>query len=491
MSAPSLAVKTAQLAFDPVQALNQISNEADWIGIRYACETHHHRSARNGHMEANQVHQSRGAMIEALVGGQIAYAATSDLSLQGLRRAAGLASKMARATADHRRSDLSTRQRPPSVARHEGPSRIRLDQMSLEGFTGQLIQATKRLKVSDSIVTAVAEATLVESETHYVTSSGTDLRQQHLLSYQNFGAIAAEGAETQQRSLNGPTARCLQSGLESFDWDELLDECEKTGQEALALLKADNCPDETMDLILSPDQMLLQIHESIGHPLELDRILGDERNYAGWSFVRPQDFGTLQYGSPLMNIVFDPGLLGEFASYAFDDGGAPAQREYLIREGLLLRGLGGLESQSRSGIPGVANFRSSGWNRAPIDRMANINLEPGTTSFEAMLGQVERGIFMQSNRSWSIDDYRNKFQFGCEYAQLIEEGRLTRVLKNPNYRGITLPFWHSLQAVGTPETFKMYGTPYCGKGEPNQMIRVGHASPVCLFKNIEVFGGAR
>lgn len=491
MSFPSLAIETASTDFDAVAALNRISTEADWLGIRYASEVHHHRSARNGHMESNQVLQTRGAMIEALVGGQIAYAATSDLSPEGINRAARLASEMARATADQRRSDLSMAQRPASVASHRGPSRIRLDQISLESFTGHLIKATERLKVSDSIVTAVAEATLVESETHYVTSSGTDLHQQHLLSYQNFGAIAAEGNETQQRSLNGPTARCLQSGLESFDWDALLDECEKTGQEALALLKADNCPDETMDLILSPDQMLLQIHESIGHPLELDRILGDERNYAGWSFVKPEDFGTLQYGSPIMNIVFDPGMTGEFASYAFDDGGAPAQREYLIREGLLLRGLGGLESQSRSGIPGVANFRSSGWNRAPIDRMANINLEPGHTAFEAMLSQVERGVFMQSNRSWSIDDYRNKFQFGCEYAQLIEEGRLTRVLKNPNYRGITLPFWHSLQAVGSPETFKMYGTPYCGKGEPNQMIRVGHASPVCLFKNIEVFGGAK
>lgn len=491
MSAPSLAVQTALAAFDPVSALNAVSQEADWLGLRFACETHHHRSARNGHMESNQILQTRGVMIEALVEGQIAYAATSDLSPQGLSKAARLASEMARATAEHRRSDLSVQQRPASVARHQGPSKIRLDQISLEDFTDHLIKATQRLKVSDAIVTAVAEATLVESETHYVTTSGTDLRQHHLLSYQNFGAIAAEGGETQQRSLNGPTARCLQSGLESFNWDELLDECERTGQEALALLGAENCPDETMDLILSPDQMLLQIHESIGHPLELDRILGDERNYAGWSFVKPEDFGTLQYGSSLMNIVFDPGLSGEFASYAFDDGGAPAEREYLIREGRLLRGLGGLESQSRSGIPGVANFRSSGWNRAPIDRMANINLEPGNTSFDDMLAQVERGVYMQSNRSWSIDDYRNKFQFGCEYAQLIEEGRLTRVLKNPNYRGITLPFWHSLKAVGSSETFKMYGTPYCGKGEPNQMIRVGHASPTCLFKNIEVFGGAR
>lgn len=491
MPPPSLSIANTLGEFDPVSALNSLTNEADWIGLRFVSETHHHRSARNGRIESNQILQTQGAMLEALVQGQIAYAATSDLTHRGLTQAVRIATELARSTADQRRSDLSPRQRAAGIGRYESPSKVRLDQVRLDDFTGHLIEATHRLRVSDAIVTAVAEATLVESITHYVTSSGADLRQQHLLSYQNFGAIAAEGSETQQRSLNGPTARCLQSGLESFQWDELLDECERTGQEALALLEADNCPDETMDLILSPDQMLLQIHESIGHPLELDRILGDERNYAGWSFVKPEDFGSLQYGSPLMNIVFDPRLSGEFASYAFDDGGSPAEKEYLIREGRLLRGLGGLESQSRSGIPGVANFRSSGWNRAPIDRMANINLEPGSTPFEAMLSQVERGVFMQSNRSWSIDDYRNKFQFGCEYAQLIEEGRLTRVLKNPNYRGITLPFWHSLQAVGNFDTFRMYGTPYCGKGEPNQMIRVGHASPTCLFKNIEVFGGAR
>jgi predicted Zn-dependent protease len=122
--------------------------------------------------------------------------------------------------------------------------------------------------------------------------------------------------------------------------------------------------------------------------------------------------------------------------------------------------------------------------------MANLNLEPGCTSLDQLIASVDRGIYMQSNRSWSIDDYRNKFQFGCEYAQLIEEGRLTRVVKNPNYRGLTLPFWHSLAAVGDAETFGLFGTPYCGKGEPNQMIRVGHASPACLFRNIEVFGGA-
>jgi predicted Zn-dependent protease len=206
--------------------------------------------------------------------------------------------------------------------------------------------------------------------------------------------------------------------------------------------------------------------------------------------VKLEDFGKLQYGSKLMNVTFDPTVSSEFASYAFDDGGLKAEREYLIKEGILVRGLGGKESQVRSGIDGVANFRASSWNRAPIDRMANINLEPGNSSFEDIIGNVEKGIYVESNRSWSIDDYRNKFQFGCEYGKLIENGKLTKTIKNPNYRGISNPFWNSLKMVGNGDTNGIYGTPNCGKGEPNQVIRVGHASPLCLFENVQVFGGA-
>ena len=265
---------------------------------------------------------------------------------------------------------------------------------------------------------------------------------------------------------------------------------QKIGEQAIELLDADECPKGEMDLVIASDQMMLQIHESVGHALEVDRILGDERNYAGWSFVNLDDFGKLQYGSELMNITFDPTLSSEFASYAFDDGGLEATKEYLIKDGVLKRGLGGKESQIRSGVSGVANFRASSWNRAPIDRMANINLEPGESSFDDIISSVENGVYMESNRSWSIDDYRNKFQFGCEYAKLIENGKLTKTLKNPNYRGISNPFWNSLKMIGNNDTFSIYGTPNCGKGEPNQVIRVGHASPVCLFENIQVFGGA-
>ena len=260
-------------------------------------------------------------------------------------------------------------------------------------------------------------------------------------------------------------------------------------EEAQELLAAPNCPEGRMDLVLAPDQMILQIHESIGHPIELDRILGDERNYAGTSFLKLDDFGKFRYGSELLNVIFDPGREGQLASYAFDDDGTPAERAYLIREGVLLRGLGGALSQARSGAPGVACSRAVGWNRPPIDRMANLNVEPGDSSLDEIIASVESGVYMKTNCSWSIDDSRLKFQFGCEWARRIEKGKLAGVVKNPNYRGNTPEFWRSLRRVGGPETFEVLGTPNCGKGEPNQMIRVGHASPVCLFGGVEVFGG--
>jgi predicted Zn-dependent protease len=205
--------------------------------------------------------------------------------------------------------------------------------------------------------------------------------------------------------------------------------------------------------------------------------------------VTPDMFGTYRYGSDLLNITFDPTIPEQFVSYGFDDDGLPASREYLIQHGILQRALGGLTSQIRANIPGVANARAQSWNRPPIDRMANINLEPGDASLEEMITAVERGIYMRTNCSWSIDDSRNKFQFGCEWGQLIEGGCLTTVVKNPNYRGISATFWRSLKMVGNRNTFEIMGTPNCGKGEPNQVIRTGHAAPACLFANVEVFGG--
>jgi predicted Zn-dependent protease len=297
---------------------------------------------------------------------------------------------------------------------------------------------------------------------------------------------ANQGSDTQVRSMD----HAQQGGYEQVERSGFVGSGARLAQEALQLLAAPNCPSGRMDLLLLPDQMMLQVHESIGHPLELDRILGDERNYAGTSFVTPEMFGSYRYGSELLNVTYDPTRREELASFAYDDDGTPAQKVFLIRNGILVAPLGGRLSQARAGLPGTANSRACAWNRPPIDRMANINVEPGATSLDAMIASIKRGVLMRTNVSWSIDDSRNKFQFGCEWGELIEDGRRTGAVKNPNYRGVSATFWRSLRAVGDASTFEVHGTQYCGKGEPNQVIPCGHAAPACVFADVDVFGGA-
>jgi predicted Zn-dependent protease len=478
------------MPFDLHQALDVLDIPADWVGLRQVTETTTVRYIRDRKPQSNGKSFSQGVMVEVLARGQFGYAATNRLNPASLQAAARLAYQQAIAASEWAIHPFTIDARPQAIGQYHSPLLKPLDFISTGDLNDLLIQVCQALQVSDQVVKTSAMAYLVETEQRFVSSNGSDLEQKFFLVGTDYEATAQDGTVVQKRTDNGMLARCYQAGLEVFDPQAVLARSQQIGEQAVALLSAVECPDTTTTLVLAPDQMMLQIHESIGHPLELDRILGDERNYAGSSFVKLSDFGTLVYGSPLMNVTFDPTVSGEFASYAFDDAGVPAQKEYLIKEGLLLRGLGSSESQSRARVPGVANFRSSSWNRAPIDRMANLNLEPGSSSLEEIVGNIESGVYMESNRSWSIDDYRNKFQFGCEYARQITNGQLGQPLKNPNYRGVTNQFWRSLVNVGDRNTVEIYGTPYCGKGEPNQAIRVGHASPVCAFENIEVFGGA-
>jgi len=337
------------------------------------------------------------------------------------------------------------------------------------------------------------EATLWSTHTHqaYLTADGGAVEQEFRFVVPNLSATAYANGETQTRSHGGRyNGFCRQGGLEILDAFGLAGSGRTVGEGALELLAAPDCPTGTMDVVLMPDQMMLQIHESIGHPLELDRILGDERNFAGTSFVTLDMFGRYRYGSELLNVTHDPTRPEEFASYGWDDDGAAAEKHYLIRDGILERPLGGTISQKRAGIAGVASTRASAWNRAPIDRMANLNIEPGISTLEELVAGVEHGVMMRTNVSWSIDDSRNKFQFGCEWGRVIRGGRLAEVVKNPNYRGISATFWRSLSGVGDASTFVVNGTPFCGKGEPSQVIRVGHAAPACRFANVDVFGGA-
>ncbi|KAM3094684.1 TldD/PmbA family protein [Phormidesmis sp. 146-35] len=469
--------------------LSALTVSADWVGLRATREASTTRSVRDGIPETNGTSITQGLMVEVLVNGQIGYAATNSLKFASVQAAAESAYRQAIAASEWNIHATALSARPKVVGQYTSPILKPFDALTPGEINEILVKICHTLKVDDRIVQASATALTTEKDTWFVSSNGSEVEQKFWQIGTDYAATAQDGGIIQRRSHNGWLAHCYQGGLEYLVTPDLWERVQQIGEQAIELLTVEDCPTETTTLVLAPDQMLLQIHESVGHPLELDRILGDERNYAGGSFVKLEDFGQRVYGSPLMNITFDPTVSGEFASYHFDDTGAPASREYLVKEGILQRGLGGLESQGRSGVLGVSSTRASSWNRPPIDRMANLNLEPGTASFDEIIGGIDRGVYMESNRSWSIDDQRHKFQFSCEYAKLIENGKLTKTVRNPNYRGVTPQFWSSLVKLGDRDTWQMYGTPVCGKGEPNQVIWVGHGSPMAVFANVEVFGG--
>lgn len=486
---------TSTLVQDPADILQQtlaiLDIPADWVGIRALREVSHHRSMRDGNPERNSKSRDQGAMVEVLVNGHLGYAATNQLTVEGLRTAAQKAYHQAKAASPWQIHRFTSDIRPTVAGQYRSPIQQGFSGVSAADINDLLARICRGLKVTDTIVQTNASISTEETDIWLVSSSGTQVHQQFAFLVSHFGATAQAGPVVQTRHHNGPGANCYQGGWEGLTQDaELWQAVDRVGTQAVELLTAPECPEMTTTLVLAPDQMMLQIHESIGHPLELDRILGDERNYAGGSFVKPEDFGQLAYGSELMNVTFDPTIAHEFASYGFDDTGVTAKKEFLIRQGRLERGLGSHESQTRLGVPGVACARVTSWDRPPIDRMANVNLEPGETSFDEMIAGIEDGVYMEANRSWSIDDQRYKFQFGCEYAKRIRHGALAETLRNPNYRATTSQFWHSLVKVGDRQSWQTFGTPYCGKGEPNQVIRVGHGAPVCAFEAIEVFGGA-
>jgi predicted Zn-dependent protease len=463
--------------------------------VRGVVERSEELTVRQGVAQAPSRAVDAGAMVTVVDRGGLGYAATSDTSAAGLGAAFARARDLAHAGAGRSVFDFG---RLPPVApqgRYAGAVQRPASALPLADRLALLMQVSAATRVDGRIVDWLATLWTVDTEQLFVTGDGGHAAQRFSFVIPNVQATATIGGVTQTRSAHGQyNGYCQQGGLEVLDRARFADDGPRVAHEALALAAAPQCPSGEMDVILMPDQMMLQIHESIGHPLELDRILGDERNFAGTSFVTLGMFGQYRYGSDLLNVSYDPSRGEQLASFAWDDDGSASERQLVIERGILKRPLGGAVSLARARaqgaqLDGVATTRAAGWNRAPIDRMSNLNVEPGTSTLAEMIASVEHGVLMRTNCSWSIDDSRNKFQFGCEYGQLIRDGRPAEVVRNANYRGISATFWRSLAMVGDASTFEVMGTPFCGKGEPAQVIRVGHASPACKFSRVAVFGG--
>ncbi len=464
--------------------LAAMPSDVEFASARHVAERGTHLEVRDGVVQPSMTGHEEGVMFTVWHNGGLGYGATSDISDSGLAAAAADAARWASATAG--RSVIDSCPLQHTVGDFESAvSRP-------AGGVGELIEMLAhheaKLAGDDRIVDRAVSLSLIDIESLLLTNGGGRVQQIIHQVFPDMRVTANNGSLTQSRTY-GAGALAGQGGLEVLDRHGFAEAAPRLVSQVLELLAAPNCPSGNMDLVLEPDQMVLQIHESIGHPLELDRILGDERNYAGTSFVTPEMFGSYHYGSDLLNVTFDPTVPGQLAAYAYDDDGTPAQRTHLIANGVLQRPMGGSISQARANMSGVANSRACSWNRPPMDRMANLNVEPGDSTAEQLVEEVEHGILMETNVSWSIDDSRNKFQFGCEYGRLIENGELSTVVRNPNYRGISATFWRNLSGVANADSFSVMGVGNCGKGEPNQQVRVGHASPRCRFSDVAVFGG--
>ncbi|MGE0799724.1 MAG: TldD/PmbA family protein [Lautropia sp.] len=472
----------------------------DFWSLRAVAEQSESLRVRQDIAEAPARGSDRGAMVTVVADGGIGHAATADLDAAGLKRAFDQARALASAMAGRgvHRFDAGTL--PSPRGQHQGPYRRPLPATLAERI--ELLRvACAALRIDARIVDWSAQLQTAETEQIHLTGDGGLALQRFHYTVPNLTAVAQAAGQTQIRTSGGQyNGFCRQGGYEVLERSGLLTDGARVADEAIQLALAPNCPSGDLDLLLMPDQMILQIHESIGHPLELDRILGDERNFAGTSFVTPEMLGSYRYGSECLNVAYDPEPADEFASFAFDDDGSAARKTLLIERGILLQPLGGAVSMARArgldpagrwSTTPVATARASSWNRAPIDRMSNLNIEPGDASLADLIGGIDDGVLMKTNCSWSIDDSRNKFQFGCELGQRIRGGRLAELVRNPNYRGVSATFWRSLARVGDASTRETLGTPYCGKGEPMQVVRVGHASPACVFRSVAVFGAAQ
>jgi len=433
-------------------------------------------ATKNGNVEAVNDVESEGLGVRVLVGGAWGFAADRRLSEDGARDAARRACAFARAAGGGKRTlaDLEPQRGTFATAVEIDPFSISLDEKI--AFCLEAENGLKRpeVKVSEAFVRALLERKLL------VSSEGTDVEQTLVECGGGIQATAVSDGLTQMRSYPASGGLSAQAGWEYVRGLDLAREAPRVGEQGAALLRSPECPAGVTDIVLDADQVELQLHESVGHPTELDRVLGFEAAYAGTSFLQPGDCGSLRYGSEHMNVTADPTTPGGLGTFGFDDEGVPATAQPIVREGVLVGWLGSREV----GFPG--SMRADGWSRMPLVRMTNLHLEPGEGSLADLIAGVDKGLYLETNKSWSIDDKRLNFQFGTQVAWEIVDGKLGRMFRDPIYTGITPQFWGSLDAVAGREEWKLHGLTNCGKGQPGQTAHVSHGTAPARFRRVQV-----
>ena len=460
-------------------------------GARYADarvmdSRHESMDARNGEIEALTQESSAGVGVRALIGSGWGFAATADLSPDAARSAGERAAAIARASASVPGPALELAPVEAQQGSWENP--VVEDPLSVPlGEKGDLLVSVTRTMREHGADVAVAGYDAWDTRKHLVSSEGHRIEQHIRECGARMDATANGERETQRRSYPGIRGQYGTRGWELVRELDLERHAARIAEEARELLSAPECPShEAIDLIIGSEQMALQIHESVGHAVELDRILGWEAAFAGTSWLDLAQLGSLRFGSDLMNVTADPTLPGALGSFGFDDEGTPAHRVDIVKGGIWVGVLSGRDSAALAGIPAGGAVRGDGYNRLPMVRMTNVGLLPGSSGLEEMIAATDDGILMDTNRSWSIDDKRLNFQFGCEIGWEIKGGKRARMIRNPTYTAISPRFWGSLDMLGGPDELTYWGTPNCGKGQPGQVGHTGHPAVPCRFRGIRV-----
>jgi TldD protein len=470
------------------ELMDSARGRAGYADARFVRSRVERLSTRNGRLDQLDSHESEGIGIRVRVRGAWGFAA-----VRGTDRAAAeaaLARALAIAEAQPAVPDAAPLA-PEPPARGEWSSSFERDpfEVPLEEKLAVLLAADAGLRTEPGVTLTRARFSAFGTDTVFANTDGA-LYEQHVIECGGgIGATAVDGAESQIRSYPASHGgHVAQAGYEHFLGLELPGHAPRVAAEAVALLSAPACPHGRTTLLLAGEQLGLQVHESVGHAVELDRVLGREASYAGTSFVPADGIGSLRFGSERVNVTADATSPAGLGSFRWDDEGVEGRPVPIIRDGVLAGFLSSRETASEIGLDRSGGCtRADGFTRQPIVRMTNVNLEAGDAgSLDDLIASTDDGLLIDTNRSWSIDNRRLHFQFEGEAAWEIRGGERGRLLRNPSYAGVTPEFWGSCDAVCSPSEWRLISLLDCGKGEPGQVMRVSHGSAPARFRDVEV-----
>ncbi len=474
---------------------DKLSNALDWLkgksvdyaDCRYVRKETESIRVTDGTVDTLNREVDVGVGIRVLYNGAWGFASIASIKDGDIKKTANKALQIARASATTKKE--AVRLAEQEVFKDHYKTRFAKDPFAvpLDEKMGLLLEICDKLKTDDRIKTASSSMDFFKYNKIFCSTEGAEIEQDLLESGAGYEAIAYDGNDVQKRSYpNSHRGDFATLGYEFVESLKMLDHVDRVREEAIQLLSAEACPDTVKDIIICGSQMALQVHESCGHPTELDRVLGTEISLAGGSFMQIDGLNKLKYGSEIINIFADATVEGGLGSFGYDDEGVKAQRAPIIQNGVHVGYQTSRETAPVIGQRSNGTMRADGWNRVPLIRMTNINLEPGQWELDDLIADTDDGIFFDANKSWSIDDQRLNFQFGVECAWEIKNGKLGKMYKNPLYTAMTPKFWNSCDAICNKNHWHVWGVPNCGKGEPMQSAHVAHGTSPARFRQIKV-----